>query len=105
MSRSLERVRSNAVMENRTPRRSAPANSGEALDAGMLAELGDATLAAMAREELARVIIASGHPWRDNGLEARLPYADRSTLLRMAFLARICSRHRLQLEARPVPIE
>jgi hypothetical protein len=59
----------------------------------------------MAREELARVIIASGHPWRDDGLEARLPYAERSTLLRMAFLARMCSRHRLQLEARPVPIE
>ena len=73
------------------------------LDVGTLAELDDATLAAMARDELARVIIASGHPWRDDGLEARLPYADRPTLLRMAFLARVCSRHRLDIGGRQLP--
>lgn len=100
MNNIRERVRTITAMKNRSPRHRATGSAEEALDADTLAELDDATLAAMARDELARVIIASGHPWRVDGLEAQLPYADRPTLLRMAFLARMCSRHQLQLDRR-----
>jgi len=100
MTDIMERTRPNPLTGKRVPQRDPAETTDEALDAGTLAELDDATLAAMARDELARVIIASGHPWRVDGLESQLPYADRPTLLRMAFLARVCSRHRLQVAAR-----
>lgn len=77
------------------PAPSARPEPDEALDLSLLAGLDDATLSRMDRDELTRVIVASGHPWRAD-LPARLPYADRGTLLRLAFLGRQCSRRRLQ---------
>jgi hypothetical protein len=77
----------------RRPR--SPRANEEALDQFLLAELDDSTLSRMDRDELTRVIEVSGHPWRAD-LAARLPYADRNTLLRLAFLGRHCTRQRLR---------
>lgn len=74
---------------------SVPAELDEALDLSLLAGLDDATLSRMDRDELTRVIEVSGHPWRAD-LGARLPYADRTTLLRLAFLGRHCTRQKLR---------
>lgn len=77
------------------PAPSAPSDSDEALDLSLLAGLDDATLSRMDRDELTRVIEVSGHPWRAD-LGPRLPYADRTTLLRLAFLGRHCTRQKLR---------
>jgi hypothetical protein len=65
----------------------------EALDADTISELSDATLAALTRDELVRVITAGHVPLPPEYDGRRLLLRDRPALLRMAHLARYACRN------------
>lgn len=58
-----------------------------------IAELSDEQIESMLNPELFGLIRASEHPCNDREMERHLKYADRSTLLRLAYLARNCCRN------------
>jgi hypothetical protein len=74
----------------------------EALDVPTIADLPDRTIAAMTRDELVRVILAGGVPLAPGFDPEHLRYRDRSTLERLAYLARRTCRNRLR-EQETVP--
>jgi hypothetical protein len=65
----------------------------EALDTDTISELSDATLAALTRDELVRVITAGHVPLPAEYDGNRLLLRDRPALLRMAHLARYACRN------------
>jgi hypothetical protein len=67
----------------------------EVLDAYTIAELTDRAIEAMTRDELIRLIHAGRYPRLQADADQHTPYADRATLLRVAFLVRRCCRNRI----------
>lgn len=57
------------------------------------ADLSNEQIESMSDDELFKLIRASEHPWEDSEMERHLIYADRSTLLRLAYLVRNCCRN------------
>lgn len=66
----------------------------EALDIEEIANLSIGTVETMTRDELIRVICAARLPQMNLAKFCRLEQQDRTTLLRLAFLARRCCRNR-----------
>ena len=58
-----------------------------------VAELSVAEIEQMENEELIDVIRTADVPWHGTKFSDRLPFYDRATLLRLAFLARRCCRN------------
>ena len=58
-----------------------------------IADLSDQHIESMTNSGLAELIRGSDHPWDDREMERHLRYADRSTLLRLAYLVRNCCQN------------
>ena len=58
-----------------------------------IADLSNEQIQSMSDDELFKMIRASEHPWESDAMERHLIYADRSTLLRLAYLVRNCCRN------------
>jgi hypothetical protein len=58
-----------------------------------IAGLSDQKIESLTNAELCELIRLSEHPWSEAKMESHLSYADRCTLLRLAYLARRCCRN------------
>ena len=58
-----------------------------------IANLSNEQIESLSNPGLIDLIRASEHPWNDGEIERHLMFADRSTLLRLAYLVRNCCRN------------
>jgi hypothetical protein len=92
-SQSPERTATRPQRPERTPPAAKAAENVQGYSRRVISELSNEQIESMSEDDLFRLIRASEHPWDDGEMERHAVFADRRTLLQLAYLARNCCRN------------